>query len=733
MPTHADTLLRTVEAHVDTRVPFVGRAAEVDRLLAFLERGDAATLIGPGGVGKSRLAFEATRRFSSRTGRPVVFVELAAVPPESVLGAVMAAATEREQAGEDTIERLRRRLRERAAIVVFDNCEHAPDETSAIVDALRAESSISLIATSQRRLDYTDETVIEIDPFRIDDGIRFFMARAQIDPQSAGDEAASDIATIVRRLDGLAVALDLAAARLASLSLAELAAELESLRPYHLRSTRGSDPRHRTIGNVIAWSHSHLNDVEKRVFALCSTFSDSFDGADLAALLGESETGAAANALEELAESSLIVRRAERYRMLSPIRAVAMRLLSQSADRRTIDERFAAYMNQFAVRIRSRIESGTSGESAVREWVSRYGDCCTALGWALKRPAQRMPAVIDVATTLSFIWADGGRFTEGLRWTERFEAVAPRLSPEFRGKLQYLTLRVAYAACEYERMLQAGPSAVSAFTIAGDRLGLARAYNGMAVASLYTGRYDQAETCVHTAIALYRALGHERGLGSALTNEGNIALEGRSDALTARKLYRESLEILTRTGPDSLVGITHGNLAEAEFHLRNYDASERAARSAIGYFERSQSVTMLAWQEQVLAGIEIARGNNDAAHVHLRNATELLWRSPQPLYLALTAESIARLLLREGCFADAVIALEMAKRIRRERHLPPTGPGAAQIREDTAKIEARLDSKHFEAAARRLCECDPSRYPEVLSALLPTPTMVGAERGEDLV
>jgi predicted ATPase len=718
---------------VDTRIPFVGRDAEVDRLLAFLERGCPATLIGPGGVGKSRLAFEAARRFSLKTERPVVFIELAGVQPESVLGAVMAASAVREVAGENTMERLRRRLRERKAIVVFDNCEHAPDETSAIIEALRAERSLSILSTSQRRLDYTNETVVEIDPFRIDDGIRFFMARAQIDPRSAGDEATSHIATIVRRLDGLAVALDLAAARLASLSLAELAHELESLRPYHLRSTRGSDPRHRTIGNVIAWSYSHLTDAEKRAFALCSTFSDSFDATDLAALIGGPETDDAANALDELAECSLIARRAERYRMLSPIRAVAARLLLQSADRRTIDERFAAYMNQFALRIRTRIESGSSGESAVRELVARYGDCAVALGWALKRPAQRMPVVIDVATTLSFIWADGGRFTEGLRWTERFEAVAPRLSPEFRGRLQYLTVRVAYAACEYERMLQAGPSAVSAFTIAGDRLGLARAYNGMAVASLYTGRYDQAETCVHTAIALYRALGHERGLGSALTNEGNISLEGRCDALTARKLYRESIEILSRTGPDSLAGITYGNLAEAEFHLRNYDASARAARSAIECFGRSQSVALLAWQEQVIASIEIARGDNEAAQTHLRNATELLWRSPQPLYLALTAECAARLLLREGRFDDAVVALEVAKRIRRERHLAPTGPGALLIREDTAKTEARMDPKHFEAAASRVAEYDPSRYPELLAALLPTPTMVGAERGEDLI
>jgi predicted ATPase len=720
------------EPQVDVRVPFVGRAAEIQRLLVFFSAGGALTIVGPGGVGKSRLALEAARRLSAENGRPVIFAGLAGVTPEAVTGTVVACAGLREKPHVNAIDALRAHLRAKRAILVLDNCEHVPDETSALIDALHAEPSVAILATSQRRLDYTDEIVLRLDPFPVDDGVRFFVARARLEAPTHA--VLGDVGTIVSRLDGLAIALDLAAARLTSLSMRELANELATLRPYDLRSTRGADARHRTIGNVIAWSHSQLSDLAKRAFAFCSLFSGTFDASDAAALLAETESPERVRgALEELARHSLVTEQRRGYAMLLPIRAVAGRMLAQIADRRRSDGRFAAHMNALAVELRARIETRKDGESAVRELSARYGDFCKALNWALKRPVQRFQVVIDVATSLAALWADGGRMQEGLVWTERFDAVTSRLPAEVRGKIHYLSLRVAHAACNYERMLAVGSPAISAFTIAGDRLGLARAYNGMAVAALYTGRLEQAETCVHTAIALYRALGHERGQASALVNEGNIALEGRSDCDAARDYYLQSIAILERTGSDPLAGISYGNLAEAEYHRGDLDACERAAFAAIEHFRRSQSVPMIGWQEQLLACVDFSRGRALGAKRHLRVALELLQSSPHPLYIALSAETAARILLNEGRIADAVLALQAARRIRRERSLAATGPGARLARIDAERIEGRLDRHALSEAAAHVEAWDEARLPEALGLLVSSPTMVGAGRGEELL
>jgi predicted ATPase len=702
---------------VDTRIPFVGRDDELRRLLRFFDEGGALTLVGPGGVGKTRLVYEAATQFDAQSARPTAFISLAGVPPEAVVGTALTRLGLHEEPGRPPIDSLHSYLSVHPMTIVLDNCEHAPDETSAMIDKLREIPGLAIVATSQRRLDYGGETVLEIAPFALEEGTAFFAARAGLDVRTFDEHRRETVETIVARLDGLAVALDLAAARLTSLSLEELAAQLADLKPYQLRSTRGLDPRHRTIGNVIAWSLTRVSDTAKATFSAVSLYSDIFTAADAAALLDVDETLAAA-ALEELLHDSLVMRTELGYRMLRPIAAVALRTLTTGPQRRALDDRFAMRIDTIAKELFTELRDPNRAGFVITRLLARYADFCTAISWSLKRPVERVEAIANVISAALIVWADNGRFTEGLRWTERLESVAERLRPELRGQIYYTGLCVAHAASQYRRMVEIGPSTISAFTIAGDRLGLARAYNALSAAALNTGNVDDAATYAETALRLYENIGHERGIGTALINHGNILLDGFDDSARAKETFREAAAMLDRIGAHTLAGIAFGNLAEVEYFTGEYDISDDHAAMAIDRFERTANIASIAWQYETLARNALARLRLPDAGDRLRTAHELLRRAPQTLFVARLWELCARASIAQGDFASAAIALAVAKRLRAEHFLISMGFIAREVTQDEELVTQQLERTVLEDAKRQAVTAGPDARDALLAGFL---------------
>ncbi len=708
---------------VDLRVPFVGRTSEFRQLLAFLKQGGFVTLVGPGGVGKSRLAYEAVSQFERDSGWQAAFVSLAGVSPEAVLGAVMGTLEVSEEPGRPRIDTLRDALSETPLVLVLDNCEHAPDEISALMDQLRTVEGLTIVATSQRRLDYAEEEVFELEPLTVDEAVAFFYERAQIEPKAVTGDVEDTVTSIVRTLDGLPVAVDLAAARLASLSLQELAAELKSLRPYHLRSTRGLDPRHRTIGNVIAWSFSRLSEHAKRAFAISSLFADEFDVQDIA-FVASIDAIDASFALDEVAETSLVMRTEFGYRMLSPIRAVAARSLAAMSNRRGYEERFALRMDGVAAELWEQIRAANAGAAMYRLFL-RYNDFCNAIGWAMKRPGDRFALIPAIMTTMIAAWAEGGRFSEGLMWVERLESVADRLKPNLRGRIHYLGLCVAHAAGEYQRMLVRAPATISSFTISGDRLGLARAYNALAAAAFHTGVLDDAWKYAEMALHLYDQMGHKRGVAAALVNQGNVVLEGYDDAGRARLVFRNAHALLETDGTDALIGIALGNLAEVEYVTMEYDKSNEYAVAATARFEAAASLAHIAWAHETQARVAIARSLAPAAKEHLHLACDLLRRTPQPQFIARLGEVIARLLIFVGQDQEAALALTASSRLRHARSLVRMGFIERETTTDEAILRDRLGESALANVATRVGGWDLGHLTSFFQALL-----VGIGRSE---
>jgi predicted ATPase len=692
---------------VDLRIPFVGRREELAALDAALDASEAVTLVGTGGVGKSRLAIEAAQRWERRTGGTAIFVALTWVEPPAVADAIARALDVRDEPGVDPLEAIAAALHAEPRALILDNCEDAAPAVAAAVERLRGIAGAPILATSRSQLLAQGERVVAVQTFDARDGGAFFAARARnadiaVDLEGA-DAPAVD--RIVASLDGLAIAIDLAAARLASLTVRELADELAQPRPYHFRSSGSSEPRHWTLNHVVDWSVEKLDERSANLFALVSRFAGAFTEEDAAALEGDSAP--AEGALAVLAHQSLIAAgpRPGDYSMLAPIRAVAARRRAKLLDRRAVDERFARRMNDLAVDLSEKVEAANQ-PGARAMVVARYEDFAEALSWALKAPGDRLKVAIDIFHLLVTVWADGGRFTEGLRWSERVQAAAGALDRRSRGRVWYSALRIAYAASEYDRMLALGPQLITTFTIVNDRLGLARAYNGLAVASHATGRFDESQTYVDIAFALYESLGHERGMAAALVNQGNIALEGRLDPVTARDRYERALEIMKRSASDALTAVVYGNLAEAASDLHDPAGVERYARAALDLLASTGDLARTAWNLHSIARARLARNDVGSARTELCRALELLDQQRHPGYLALCVETAARLLAGERAHHAAATLVYAARRLRKERRVPPIGSALVEASALMARLESLMTPPEHERALAEAAAVD---------------------------
>jgi tetratricopeptide (TPR) repeat protein len=688
---------------VDTRIPFVGRERELERLRPLLDARQSVTLVGPGGVGKSRLAVEAAERWAAKHAAPVTFVSLVGVAPEEIAGTVAVSLGIERTPGRSLLQLLEDTKLEPNHTIVLDNCEDAVAAVHDVIERLRTHDGVAIVATSRVPLRFEDETPFEVAPFDTAEGVEFFSARAALINVLVSQDGDREVVRgIVERLDGLAVAIDLAAARLVSLNVRELRDELSNPRPYHFRSSASSEPRHWSLNHVVDWSLSKLKPRFVDVFVRCGRFATVFTAGDIAALR-DGDPESAKEILDELVEQSLIVRvgDADKYSMLAPIRAVAKQRFSRLRNRRDLESQFARHVNAFGSSI---VNDPHNSAGLIPQIGERYDDFVNVLLWALEEPEERAQLVVSVFGALTLIWSDGGRFNEGLPWCDRFLGITHSLEPRSRARVYYNVLRIAHAAGEFERMLEIGPQLISAFTIVNDRLGLARAYNGLSVACLDLGRPEEAKTYVDTSLALYESLGHEIGITSAIINQGNVALEGYGDTAKARERYFQGLQMARAAKSDSMIALAFANLAVASHYTHDGVETKRWASLALECFENLGNPSRSAWMRQFLARVLAATGDLRGAARELDEAFRLLRKQPNPAFLALCIESVANLLVLRGEFETATILMKACERYRTERRVPAVGSALSDVRITNESARAALDAeaqqRATEAAAR---------------------------------
>ena len=342
---------------------FIGREAEIGQVRSALKTHRLVTLAGVGGVGKTRLALEVATRLGDEFPDGVWLFELAAVTdPAAVPDAVAAVLGITQQAGKTVAESVAAALEGRLRLLVFDNCEHVRDAVADLAEAILARStSVRILATSRERLEVADEQLHSVSSLDITEGVdspagMLFIQRAQhvssyFSVMGAGDEAA--VIEICRRLDGIPLAIELAASRMASMTPVEVRDRLDDRFRLLVGSRRGLG-RHQTLRHAVAWSYDHLDDDEKALLGRCSVFAGGFDLESACAITGficsqTVDDYAILDLLDSLVRKSLLVveRLAgrTRYSMLETIREFAE---EQLVARGEAEKARAAHVRHFA-------------------------------------------------------------------------------------------------------------------------------------------------------------------------------------------------------------------------------------------------------------------------------------------------------------------------------------------------------------------------------------------------
>jgi predicted ATPase/class 3 adenylate cyclase len=386
---------------------FIGRESVADDVHAAVKRHQLVTLTGVGGVGKTRLALEVAARLADEFPDGVWFFELAAVTdPAAVPDAVAAVLGITQQPGKSLSESVAAALEGRVRLLVFDNCEHVLDAAADLIETVLAHSAtVKILATSREGLGVTDERLWPVPSLDVAAGINsaavsLFIERAQaVSPRfsvSNPDEVAA-VLEICRRLDGIPLAIELAASRMASMTASEVRDRLDQRFRLLVGSRRGLE-RHQTLRHTVAWSYDLLDDTEKALLKRCSVFAGGFDLESACAVMGSDDDFAALDLLDALVRKSLLVADRSsgrtRFSMLETIRQFAEEQLVVGGE---ASEVRAAHSRYFAGReadILARWDSPGQRE-ALTWFTAELANLRTAFRWAADH------GDLDVAATIA--------------------------------------------------------------------------------------------------------------------------------------------------------------------------------------------------------------------------------------------------------------------------------------------------------------------------------------------
>ena len=673
-----------------------GRQGDVDRLVRLVRQPDTrlVTLVGPGGVGKTRLVIEAAWGLADEFQDGARLLELAALSDPDELGTAMARMLGAPvRADEPPGGALARFLADRDLLLVLDNFEQLAAGAPLLAGLLSACPGVNMLITSRQATRLSAERLYQVRPLEVprrsdsraalarSSAVELFVDRARArDPDFVLDGAtAPHVVSICRRLDGLPLALELAAARLSLLSAAELDGRLDRALSLLVGAAPDAPLRQRTLRATIDWSYGLLDEEERRAFAHSAVFAA---GTTLAA--AEAVTGASLQVLESLVDKQLLVRRRDRLNMLETIREYALERLADDPVATQVQRRLLDWCLGFAREAMPHLRAADRVA-----WLARVDlelpNLLAALSWALE--ARFTDEALELVGHLGDYWWQTGRSHEGLRWADAVVAQSSDASARARARGLLARARLTHRR------------------------------------DLGAYRHD-----LEAALELFQACGDAAGVAMSLAHLCYVdSWAGQSDAAAARS--REALDWAERSGDRLALATAH---VESVAAAAGYDETAARAGAAAPYLRQIGDFSGLTFTCSVTGfralgaghfgealnwlddGFEAARSIDDpqaVRHVSANRGLAKLWlgdldgaTSALADALALTREAGAEHMVELPLLGMAAVAARRGAASRAARLAGAASAHAMPRRAEEEWLRTRLHDEFIASARQRLGE-----------------------------
>jgi len=572
---------------------FIGREEEMKNVKSLLKQTHLLTLTGSGGSGKTRIALQCAADVIDDFVNGVWFVELASLfEPALLPQAIMKVFGLKEEPKKTSEEILNNYLRGKEILIILDNCEHLIEACSKFTEKLLSNCpKLKIIATSREALRCEGEQTHRVLSLEIPDpkdknspeklsqyeAVRLFIERAlSVDSTfRVNSDNAPALAQICYQLDGIPLALELAAARTKVLSIEKICERLNDRFNLLTGGKRTALPKQQTLRALIDWSYDLLSEEEKILWGRVSVFAGGWtlEAAEEICSDEKMKKEEVLELLHQLTEKSIIVfeKEKERYRILETLKQYGEAKLREANEVKEILSKHLHYFMELSETVEPKLEG-----SEIQIWLEKleadHGNFQSSIEWSIRSVDNEEGA--RLAGSLGYFWKVRGHYSTGRRLLESILDNAQGVSRISMAKLQYSLGSIVMFLGEYEKAQKILEESLELSREMGDKRGIAHSLNSLGNAAADLGNYEQAQKFYKESMILRREIEDKRGIAFSLNNLGNVAYN-QGNYEQAQNFFEESLALSREMGEKRGIAIILSNLGNVAYNRGHHEQAQK--------------------------------------------------------------------------------------------------------------------------------------------------------------